>query len=297
MLKKISPPPHFSFIKKGKLSLLVRENYKRWVLDYCENNIKKLHPSRKRHNSYFAGRKLYPVIPFPEGQRVVIRPYSHGGLLRFFTRDLFLSGTRSFDELILNEEIRLSEIPTVTPVAAVHQVLIPPFYRPYLLTLEIPGALNLVQYFEEGGPRPIGEALLHKRKTIRSAGLLLKKFHQAGFYHGDLQLKNFLVLNDQVFLIDFDRSYRKPSLTSKERMKNLLRLNRSVDKWKEFGLPLSRTDRLRFLYAYAGKETTLFEEVKKALRFYSVFLFFHRLLWKIQKVLKKLRRGSLRSWT
>jgi len=295
MAKKISPPPHFLLIKKGKLSLLVRENYKRWVLEYWEDNIKKLLPSQKRPNHYLAGRKRYPIITFPEGQRVVIRQYSHGGVLQFFTRDLFLSGTRSFDELILTEEIRLSEIPTVTPVAAVHQVLIPPFYRPYLLTLEIPGALNLVQYVEEGGSKPIGEALLHKRKTIRSAGLLLKKFHQAGFYHGDLQLKNFLVLKDQVFLIDFDRSYRKPSLTSKERTKNLLRLNRSVDKWKEFGLSLSQTDRLRFFYAYAGEEATLFEEMRKALRYYSVFLFFHRLLWKIQKVLKKLRRGSLMS--
>lgn len=295
MSKKISPPSGFLLIKKGKLSILVRNDYKTWMLDFCEKNLTDLFHSSKEPPHYFEGRKRYPTIMFPDGKRGVVRQYSHGGLLRFFTGDLFIFGARSFHELILTEEIRQSGIPTVKPIAAIHQTLAPPFYRPYLLTLEVPSALNLVQYLAKLGSIPNRDALLHKRKIIRSAGHLLRKFHRAGFYHRDLQLKNLLVSGDEVLIIDFDRSYRKASLTPGERIKNLLRLNRSADKWKDFGLSISQTDRLRFLHAYAGGDKKIFEEFRKALLLYSVSLFFHRLVWKIQKFLKKERSGSLRS--
>ncbi len=288
MQKKISPPPGFSLIKKGHLYLLIKDDYKERILEYSEKELNNLLHLQKESRHYFEGRTRYPTIIFQENRRVVIRRYSHGGLLRFFTRGLFLSGARSFNELILTEEIRSSGIPTVTPVVAVHQVLIPPFYRPYLLTLEFPNSLNLVQYLERVGSHPPHQTILHKRKVIRSAGILLKKFHQAGFYHRDLQLKNLLVSGDEVLIIDFDRSYRKAFLTIKERVKNLFRLNRSADKWKDFGLPISRTDRLRFLHSYSGGDLKFLEEMRRALRYYPWILIFHRLGWRIQKVLKKL---------
>jgi tRNA A-37 threonylcarbamoyl transferase component Bud32 len=93
--------------------------------------------------------------------------------------------------------------------------------------LEISGAKDLIQYFQEIGPHPSHERLLRKRRTIRSAGLLVHQFHEAGFFHGDLQLKNILVSGEQLFLIDFDHSYQKEVLTADEKKKNLLRLNRS----------------------------------------------------------------------
>ena len=43
--------------------------------------------------------------------------------------------------------------------------------------------------FSRNGCAPLPQNSLLKRKTIRSAGLLIRQFHQAGFFHGDLQLK------------------------------------------------------------------------------------------------------------
>ena len=128
------------------------------------------------------------------------------------------------------------------------------FIRLIFFPIEIPRAIDLIQYFQEMGAHPTRENLSSKRKTIRSAGLLIRQFHQAGFFHGDLQLKNILIAGDQLLLIDFDRSYRKSNLSIQEKMKNLLRLNRSVEKWIRHGLPLTRTDRWRFFLAYAGDD-------------------------------------------
>ena len=134
------------------------------------------------------------------------------------------------------------------------------------------------------GARPARENPSSKRKTLRSAGLLIRQFHQAGFFHGDLQLKNILIAGDQVLLIDFDRSYRRSNLSIQEKMRNLLRLNRSAEKWIQQGLPLTRTDRWRFFLAYAGDDGRIQEAMKKAFRTYSLRSLFYRLSWTVEKI-------------
>jgi len=185
--------------------------------------------------------------------------------------------------LARQDKIRTAGIPTVQLVGAVHHRVFPFFYRAYLLSLEIPSARDLAQYFQELGPRDSGETLPVKRKVIRSAGKLLRQFHSAGFFHADLQLKNFLVSGDNLFLIDFDRSYRKEKLSNSEVLKNLLRLNRSAEKWNRRGLAITRSDRLRFLRGYAGDDKTIREEVKRALRYNSLRSLFHRMIWSVER--------------
>ena len=212
---------------------------------------------------------------------MVLRRYLHGGLLRAVTRDLYALSSRSFRELALTEEIRLAGIPTIRPIGAIHQSLIFPFYRAYLLTLEVPNARNLIQFFQDMGSHPVGGVLAPKRKIIRAAGRLVRQFHDSGFFHADLQLRNLLVADHHVLLIDFDQSCRVQNLSEKMRMKNLLRLNRSVDKWKRQGLPVTFSDRLRFFLAYAGEDPRARDVLRKTLRTYSFGLLFHRLLWNL----------------
>jgi 3-deoxy-D-manno-octulosonic acid kinase len=217
---------------------------------------------------------------------MVLRQYSHGGFLRTFTGSLYLFGSRAFQELALIEKIRSCGIPTFQPIAAVHQSILWPFYHAYLLSLEIPHSKDLIQYLQEIGSHPSRENLILKRKTIRSIGLLLKTFHQSGFFHADLQLKNILVARDQLFLIDFDRSYQKMALSVRERMKNLLRLNRSVEKWKRVGLPITRTDRWRFFLAYAREDELIQKVMKKTIRTFSIRHLFYRLGWILEKIVR-----------
>jgi len=281
MFKKIAIPASFTLLKKRNVFLLLREDYLDFLLQEGIEEIETYLAKHRETTSYLRGRTIHPSIPLKGGERMVLRHYSHGGLLRFVTRDLYLLGSRSFQELALTEEIRSSGIGTVQPVGAMHRCFLTPFYRAYLMSLEIPGAKDMVHYLQDIGPQPAGETLVAKRKIIRSAGFLLRKFHQAGFFHADLQLKNLLVTDGKVLIIDLDRSYRKPSLSTGERVKNLLRLNRSVDKWKRYGLPVSLKDRWRFFLAYAEDDTEIRKTLRRALRTYSIRSFFHRLRWSL----------------
>ena len=285
MFNNIQIPASFSLIEKGKVSLVLKEEYKNLLLAQGIGDLKTFLKKRCRTAHYLKGRTLHPSIPFRDGMSMVLRRYSHGGLLRAITGNLYFFGARSFRELSLTEEIRSCGVPTIPSIGAIHSCVFFLFYQAYFLSLEIPRAMDLMQYFSEIGPHPSPQDLSSKRKTIRSVGLLIRQFHQAGFFHGDLQLKNILVEGDHPLLIDFDRSYRKSILSVKERMRNLLRLDRSAEKWRRHGLPITRTDRWRFFLAYAGEDKKIREAMEKTLRTYSLRSLFYRFGWTVEKIL------------
>jgi tRNA A-37 threonylcarbamoyl transferase component Bud32 len=286
MFKNIRIPSSLSLIKKGRVFILLKEEYKNALLKQGIDDLKTFLKKSSQFSYYLKGRTLHPSIPLEDGKRMVLRQYSHGGLLRAITGNLYFFGARSFRELTLTEEIRSCGIPTIPSIGAIHHCIFFLFYQAYFLSLEVPNAIDLIQYFQEIGARPTGENLSSKRKTIRSAGLLIRQFHQAGFFHGDLQLKNILIEGDQLLLIDFDRSYRRSNLSIQEEIRNLLRLNRSAEKWIQQGLPLTRTDRWRFFSAYAGDDKKIKEAMQKALQTYSLRLLFYRLGWAIEKIVR-----------
>jgi tRNA A-37 threonylcarbamoyl transferase component Bud32 len=283
MFKHIPTLPSFSLVEKRKTYLLLKDEYRDLLLQQGVEDLEIFIKKHAQATHYLTGRSPHPSIPIKDGERMIVRRYSHGGLFGLFTRNLYLFGLRSFRELALTEEIRSCGIPTIEPIGAIHQLIQFPFYRPYLLSLEVPRALNLIQYLEKIGTPPTPKGLSQKRKIIRSTGLLLRQFHEFGFFHGDLQLKNILLSGEELLLIDFDRSYRKPSLSMREKMKNLLRLNRSVEKWRRFGLPITRADRWRFFLSYAGDDAKIREAMQKVFRTYAIRHFFYRLGWAVGK--------------
>ena len=218
---KFIVPKSFSLIKKGKTYLLLKDAYKDLLLQEGIDDIEGFLERNRQVSHYLKGRTLHPTVSLADGKSIVFRHYTHGGFLGTILGDRYLLGSRSFQELALTEEVRSCAIPTIQPVGAIHRSTLSPFYQAYFLSLEIPQAKDLIQYFQETGSPPSPEYLLQKRKLLRMAGLLLGKFHQSGFFHADLHLKNILVAKDEVFLIDFDRAYRKPSLTLRERKRNL----------------------------------------------------------------------------
>ncbi len=286
MLTDIQIPSSFSLIKKGRSLLLLNQEYKDFLLEEGIEDLETFIERRSKDSRYMSGRKPHLSTPMADGKRMVLRQYSHGGLLRAFTRDLYLFGARSFEELAFTEEVRSSGIPTIQPIGAIHRFALMPFYRAYLLSVEIPDATDFVLYFQKVGQNFSRDRLIVKRRVLRSAGLLLRQFHHAGFFHGDLQLKNILVAGDQPLLIDFDRCYRKPTLSVRKRMKNLLRLNRSAEKWKRLGLPITRTDRWRFFLAYAGGDTKIREAMRKVVRTYSIRHLLYRWGWALEGLLR-----------
>jgi tRNA A-37 threonylcarbamoyl transferase component Bud32 len=284
-------PSSFSLVKKGKIHLLVKEEYKNLLVQLGIEDLETFVERYRGTDRYFTGRTPHPSIPLENENRMVLRQYSHGGLFGKIIGNLYLFGSRSFHELAITQEILSRGIPTVQPIGAIRRFVFPIFYRAYLLSLEIPRAVDLKNFLQEIGSHPSLVNLILKRKNIQSAGLLLRQFHQAGFFHGDLQLKNILVAGEKIFLIDFDRSYQKSALSIQERMKNLLRLNRSAEKWKRSGLQITRTDQWRFFSAYAEGDAKIQEAMEKALRNYPLRSFFYRLGWAFEKIVSGLDLG------
>lgn len=103
--------------------------------------------------------------------------------------------------------------------------------------------------------RADSRVLPQKWKGIRAFGILVRRFHQLGFVHGDMVASNILVQETadagmKFYLMDNDRTRRFPLwLPQSLWRRNLVQLNRMP-------LPtISLQDRMRFLHAYldAGK--------------------------------------------
>ncbi|CAM3882235.1 3-deoxy-D-manno-octulosonic acid kinase [Vreelandella rituensis] len=154
----------------------------------------------------------------------VLRPYRRGGLIARLSASRYLwtglEKTRAFRELRLTAELFERGLPVPRPVAASvtrHGLT----YEAALITVRIPGARALADRLLEGSA---DSALL------RQVGETVRRFHEAGLDHVDLNARNLLVDDqDQVWLIDLDRCrLRRPG---KWQESNLGRLERSVKKF------------------------------------------------------------------
>ena len=146
-------------------------------------------------------------------------------------------------------------------------------YRGYLITKYLPTAVDLISYLDNKEPE--GK---ETRAVFEKAGEAVKRIHQAGIYHADLHLKNFLVerKGPTVYLIDFDKSVVFPHLRPSGRLKNLMRLDRSAEKLKRHGLPLTNRDKKAFCHAYVSGD----EEIRPALMNYLKRYRWHTLLYR-----------------
>ena len=126
--------------------------------------------------------------------------------------------------------------------------------RAFLLTEKVdgqPAHLFLLDRFRHHGSRA---SLAAKRLALSQAAQLVRRFHTAGFVHGDLIATNLFVAADarslRFYFMDNDRTRRYPVWIRQPFWKrNLVQLNR---------LPLpsiTLQDRMRFFKAYLGSRT------------------------------------------
>lgn len=129
----------------------------------------------------------------------VLRHYRRGGFVARFVRDAYAwpgaDAVRSFRELRLLAELERLGLPAPTPVAAryVRRGLV---YRADLITVAIPGVQPLSARM--GPDLPLG--------AWRNVGACIRRFHDAGVFHADLNAHNVLLdAANRVWLVDFDR--------------------------------------------------------------------------------------------
>ncbi|MDR2214343.1 MAG: 3-deoxy-D-manno-octulosonic acid kinase [Nevskiaceae bacterium] len=158
-----------------------------------------------------------------EGRRYVLRHYRRGGLIGKFNPDRYLwrgeAATRPLRELRLTMQLAAAGLPV--PFAIGARVLRwGPFYRGDLITAMLADTRTLAQRLDEA------EVSL---RTWAQIGRCIRRFHDYGLYHADLNAHNILLRGDEeVYLIDFDRCrLRDPGLW---RDANLARLYRSLTK-------------------------------------------------------------------
>jgi hypothetical protein len=112
----------------------------------------------------------------------------------------------------------------------------------------------------------------------RRAIVLVRRMHDAGILHRDLNLGNLLAAGDDLYVIDLDGASLHEGLTEAQRFGNLSRLDRSYVKlFRERG-PLSHEDRLGLLAVYCGGDAAMLRVFESRLPAHKRGLFLHGLL-------------------
>lgn len=152
-----------------------------------------------------------------------LRHYRRGGLVARFIRDQYLwlglARTRAWREWHLTAELHRRGLPVPAPVAArvCRQGLA---YRADLITRRIPAVESLSQRLQHSALEPA---------HWRGLGRQLRRFHDAGLDHADLNAHNLLLDGRGGFwLIDFDKSRLRQAGAWTQG--NLDRLHRSLVK-------------------------------------------------------------------
>jgi len=287
MTKVIEVPQSCSLIKDGKLTLLIKNAFKETLLKQGISQPHKLitaHPTTDRH---YRGRGLLPAIPIQEstGKRMVAKQCLRGGLLRFINKDIFWGGRRPFREMIANEHMLTRGIKTTEIIAAAHYKVFGPLYRTYLFSLEIPECIDLITVFDSLPQKTPHQRLEEKALLLEAVARAFVTMHRGGIYHRDLHLKNILIQKNHgggtpaIFIIDFDKAVFKKFLTPKEKLKNLLRFNRSLEKYKVQGGSITRGDQCRLFREYFKYNTELMDIFNKKIKLYRLFLRVRRAKW------------------
>ncbi|WP_425283430.1 3-deoxy-D-manno-octulosonic acid kinase [Halomonas daqiaonensis] len=154
----------------------------------------------------------------------VLRPYRRGGLIAQLSERRYvwtgLQRTRAFREFHLTAGLHAQGLPVPRPVATgvTRHGLV---YEAALITVRIPGARALSELLKRGD----ADAAL-----IERVGATIRRFHNAGLDHVDLNARNLLVDTEgKVWLIDLDRCRLRPKGTWQA--DNLERLERSLAKF------------------------------------------------------------------
>ncbi|WP_422821858.1 3-deoxy-D-manno-octulosonic acid kinase [Vreelandella lionensis] len=154
----------------------------------------------------------------------MLRPYQRGGLIAKVSKQRYVwlgaERTRAFREVRLTAALYEQGLPVPRPVAC----CVTRFgltYEAALLTVRISGSRALASLLTNG---EADEALLKR------VGAMIKRFHQEGLDHVDLNARNILVDEaGKPWLIDLDRCRLRPQ--GKWQASNLQRLERSVVKF------------------------------------------------------------------
>ena len=232
MSQKLKIPASFAIVKRGNTTLFVKEKYKEGILRIVLDK-EFLHKSGNNTQVKF-GRGSYLSVPITEDgtERFVIRDYRHGGLLGKLFGGVFLNGDRPLNEICISEVASQRGVPSAEVIAIAKRRLWGIFYHAEYISKETTGAVDIIEFLKKFSAEFIQT---YKKPVIFALVKLIRNMHDAGIYHADLHLKNILLEKDSngeftAYIIDLDKSVVLNKLGIDQRIRNLLRLDRSLEK-------------------------------------------------------------------
>src|SRR3989339_457806 len=242
MSQKLKIPTSFAIVKRGNTTLFVKEKYKEGIFRiFFDKEF--LHKSGNNTQVKF-GRGSYLSVPVTDNstERFVIRDYRHGGLLGKLFGGVFFKENRPLNEIYISEIASQRGVPSAEVIAITKRRLWGIFYKAKFISKEIDGALDIIEFLKKSSPAFIQR---YKKPIIFALVKLIRNMHDAGISHADLHLKNILLKKDSngeftAYIIDLDKSVVLNKLNIQQRIKNLLRLDRSLEKlrWLSGKTPL-----------------------------------------------------------
>ncbi len=181
-----------------------------------------------RSPAALAGRGRLGRVELPGAVVAIVRPLLRGGLLGKVVKRVSLDETRALAELTVSVEAAARGASVLEVLAAVTRRR-GPGWSHAVVTREVPGARDLTAVLTgPDGPRA-------RARALRAAGQAVRRLHDAGVDHVDLNLKNILLpAAGDALVIDLDRCRLGPAPASDAvREENLVRLLRS---WTKLGV-------------------------------------------------------------
>ena len=232
------------------------------------------------------GRAVHRIVPLSgRAEKLLLRPQRHGGALAWLWRDFVESPNRSLRELEILRQLRGRDAPVPIPVlaAAARRGAL---WRVALGTAFEEDAVDLETRLRTD---PSPDWL---RKAAGEVGRAIRCLHDRGACHGDLHAANIVIRNESaraedsrrfpVVLVDLDRATLLEHVDTSDRMRDLMRLYRSLLKRRL----LERVgDRgiATFLQAYTSGDRELRRELLDALPRERRRLRWHRLAWRLAR--------------
>jgi 3-deoxy-D-manno-octulosonic acid kinase len=199
------------------------------------------------------GRARTSSVALPgRTERLHLRPVRHGGWLAPVWRGRLAGLARPIAELHVTEALRArgAPVPRAVLVAGFRAA---PLWQAVLGTLEIPDARDGVVWLASGPPEP------ERIAVAEAAGRAVRRFHDAGGRHADLHVKNLLVREagePRVLVIDLDKGRAGDPPPARRRMRELMRLRRSLVK-RGLIAQVGQAGERAFFRGYAGGDADL----------------------------------------
>ena len=232
------------------------------------------------------GRGNAPSVELNPKESIVLRRYRHGGLFGWLTGSLFWGPGRALQELRVTSRAEDSGAPVPSVLCLVLWPVLGPLWSGIIGTREERTAHDLRVELESAASP---EARLARAKQVGDA---IRRLHESGVEHRDLQLRNILVTEpdaSRIVVIDLDRAkfHRFGHTPVERRARNLGRLARSVIKAGLWGNTVDRRQLAVFSRSYTAGNRKLRRSLRNWIPIERAKLHWHRATYPLRGVGKR----------